>query len=257
MNTFQKWWSIIIVMALLTGCNKISSEVDVEDITKLPKTTKIAGYTILAMPLESIGLTPEQQKKFEEAGGLINPLPEDSFFPKGQDKPIQWTENFERLEATIDGTPYQGFDLFKKVYEAFPSIKSITKEEAIKAGIYPTIYYRNFAARKWMAELNGGHLAMLDSNFNGEFRDIYNEAKGKTNLEKLASIGQAPFGSRHAAGEIYYWLDYAFLGSDSLDGDGHVRTLYIHTVTMDILNGSFWQRDPINSVVVLDMLKPK
>lgn len=171
---------------------------------RLPRTTKIAGYTILAMPLESISLTPEQQRKFEEAGGLINPLPEDSFFPKDQDRMIQWTENFETLEAKIDGVLYRGFDLFKKVYEAFPNIQSMTKEEATKVGIYPTIYYRNFAARKWMAEMNGGHIATLDSDFNGELRDIYNAAKGKTNLEKLANIGQAPFGSRHTAGEIYY-----------------------------------------------------
>jgi hypothetical protein len=45
-----------------------------------------------------------------------------------------------------------------------------------------------------MAEMNGGHLATLDKDYNGELRDIYNAAEGKTNLQKLAAMGQAPLG---------------------------------------------------------------
>jgi hypothetical protein len=69
---------------------------------------------------------------------------------------MYWVESFETLQSEIDGTLYKGFDLFKKVYEAFPDIQSMTKDEATEAGLYPIIHYRNFAARKWMAEMNGG-----------------------------------------------------------------------------------------------------
>jgi hypothetical protein len=39
-----------------------------------------------------------------------------------------------------------------------------------------------------------GHLATLDKNHNGQLFDIYKAAEGKTNLEKLAAMGQAPLG---------------------------------------------------------------
>ncbi len=124
-------------------------------------------------------MTQEQQIKFAED----NP-----------EAPIDWQVSFENLQETIDGTLYKGFDLFKKTYEAFPDIRSMTKGEAIKAELYPIIHYRNFAARKWMAEMNGGHLATLDEDHNGELSDIYNAAPGNTNLQKLAAMGQAPLG---------------------------------------------------------------
>jgi len=178
------------------------------------------------MPLETMALTPEQQKKFEEAGGLMNPVPKEATADKNQDKMMYWSESFETLQSEIDGTLYKGFDLFKKVYEAFPDIRSMTKDEATEAGLYPIIHYRNFAARKWMAEMNGGHLATLDKDYNGELRDIYNAAEGKTNLQKLAAMGQAPLGWRNANDAEVYSLGYwAGLGSGSLDGDGLVRAL--------------------------------
>ena len=179
------------------------------------------------MPLESMGFTSEQQKKFEEAGGLMNPTPKEATADKNQDKMMYWTESFETLQAEIDGTLYKSFDLFKKVYEAFPDIRSMTKDEATEAGLYPTIHYRNFAARKWMAEMNGGHLATLDENYNGELSDIYNAAGGKTNLQKLAAMGQVPLGwySPDDA-EVCSFGIWASLGSGSLDGNvGFVRTL--------------------------------
>ena len=146
------------------------------------------------MPLESMGLTPEQEKKFIEAGGLMNPTSEVATAPENQNKMMYWVESFENLEAKIDGKLYTGFELFKKVYEAFPEICSMSQKEAEEAGLYPYIHYRNFAARKWMAEMNAGHIATLDEDYNGELRDIYNAAPGQTNLQKLAAMGQAPLG---------------------------------------------------------------
>lgn len=127
------------------------------------------------MPLESMRLTPEQQKKYEEDGGLINPSRKDAELNK--EKMITCTKDFEKLESEIDGTSYVGFELFRKVYEEFPDISRMTEEEARSAGLYPTIYYRNFAARNWMAEMNGGHLATLDNHQKGELYDIYNAAE--------------------------------------------------------------------------------
>lgn len=168
------------------------------------------------MPLESMNLTPEQQVKFEKAGGLINPTPHEAVLAAPHTM-IQWTRSFKTLESEIDGVNYTGFELFKKVYEAFPDIRSMTEEEAVESGLYPNINYRNISARKWLAEMNGGHLATLDVegsdtipdndgdddkfNYilnNGELRDIYNAAPGKTSFEKFASMGQAPFGKYDA-----------------------------------------------------------
>lgn len=198
-------------------------------VVEWPKTIEIAGKKILAMPLETMALTPEQQKKFEEAGGLMNPSSEVAVADKNQDKMMYWAESFETLQSEIDGTLYKGFDLFQKVYEAFPDIRSMTKDKATETGLYPIIHYRNFAARKWMAEMNGGHLATLDKDYNGELRDIYNAADGKTNLQKLAAMGQAPLGWRSADdAKVYSLGSWAKLGSGSLLGDGGFRTLDAH-----------------------------
>lgn len=217
-----------------------------------PKTIEIAGKRILAMPLETMALTPEQQKKFKEAGGLINPSSKVATADKNQDKMMYWAESFENLQAEIDRTLYKGFDLFKKVYEAFPDIAGMTKEEATEAGLYPIIHYRNYAARKWMAEMSGGHLATLDEDYNGELRDIYNAAEGKTNLEKLARMGQAPLGFRYADDAKVCYLGYwAGLGSSSLDAGGYVRGLGAHRG--EAKNDRwFWHWTAVSSVVVLD-----
>lgn len=190
------------------------------------------------MPLESMSLTPEQQKKFTqtiEEGGIggfevntstMSESEQIQFAKDHQKAPIDWQVSFEDFQEEIDGKPYKGFDLFKKVYEAFPYIARMTKDEATEAGFYPIIHYRNFAARKWMAEMNGGHLATLDKDYNGELRDIYNAAEGKTNLQKLAAMGQAPLGWRNADdAKVYDLGDWAGLGSGSLFGDGGVRAL--------------------------------
>ena len=205
------------------------------------------------MPLETMALTPEQQKKFEEAGGLMNPASKVATADKNQDKMMYWAESFETLQAEIDGTLYKGFDLFKKVYEAFPDIAGMTKDEATEAGLYPIIHYRNFAARKWMAEMNGGHLATLDKDYNGELRDIYNAAEGKTNLQKLAAMGQAPLGWRSAdVAKVFLLGSWARLGSGSLDGGGLVRTLSARRGKTDADNDWYWQWSAVSSVVVLD-----
>jgi hypothetical protein len=218
-----------------------------------PKTIEIAGKKILAMPLETMALTPEQQKKFEEAGGLMNPASKVATADKNQDKMMYWAESFETLQSEIDGTLYKGFDLFKKVYEAFPDIASMTKDEATEAGLYPIIHYRNFAARKWMAEMNGGHLATLDKDYNGELRDIYNAAEGKTNLQKLAAMGQAPLGWRDANdAKVWHLGGWAKLGSGSLNGDGFVRALDARRDEAFADDNVYWRRYAVSSIVVLD-----
>ncbi len=224
---------------------------NIANILNGPKTIEIAGYKILGMPLESMGFTPEQQKKFEEAGGLMNPSVEVATAAENKDKMMYWAESFETLQVAISGTLYEGFDLFKKVYEAFPDIWSMTKEEATEAGLYPIIHYRNFAARKWMAEMNGGHLA----NYKGELRDIYNAAEGKTNPEKLAAMGQALLGWRNAHDATIYCLGlWAELGSGSLYGYDDVRALLVrrHVVGTNAGGHFNWQRNAFSSVVVLD-----
>ncbi len=124
---------------------------------KWPKTIEIAGYTILAMPLESMKLTPEQEKKFIEEGWLMNPSWRTAVSNK--EKMMQWDVSFEKQVSIIAGIAYTGFNLWKKVYEWFPEYRDMTKEQAIKAGLYPMIYYRNHFARKWLAEMHGGHIA--------------------------------------------------------------------------------------------------
>ena len=135
------------------------------------------------MPLESIALTLEQQEKFKiEGKGLeidcskMTQKEQIQFSKDNLDAPIDWQVSFETIQVEIDGTLYKGFDLFKKIYEAFPHICSMTKTEATEAGLYPIIHCRNHAARKWMAEMHGGHLATLDEDYNGELSDIYKAA---------------------------------------------------------------------------------
>ena len=178
------------------------------------------------MPLESMRLTPEQEKKFIEAGGLMNPKHEVARAEENKDKMMYWVENFENEEEEIDGERYKGFDLFKKVYEAFPHIQSMSKEQATALDLYPDIHYRNYSASKWFAEMNGGRFTTLDKYYSGELRDIYNAAEGKTGIEKLASIGQAPFGWRGAQiGAVFGLGKSAMLASSSFNDDGSIRGL--------------------------------
>lgn len=183
-----------------------------------------------------MGLTSEQSERFKtEVGGFevdcseMTQEEQIQFAKDNPEAPIDWQVSFENLQAEIDGTLYIGFDLFKKIYEAFPDIRSMTKDEAIKAGLYPTIHYRNFAARKWIAEMNGGHLATLDTDHNGELRDIYDAASGEANLQKLAAMGQAMFGWRYAdfadVSLVGHWVR---LGSDKFNADDYLCGFYIH-----------------------------
>lgn len=75
-----------------------------------------------------------------------------------------------------------------------------------------------------------GHLATLDKNHNGQLFDIYKAAEGKTNLEKLAAMGQAPLGWRSSgvARGCHCLGEYAALGSGSLYSHGGVRTYGVH-----------------------------
>lgn len=161
-----------------------------------PKTIEIAGYTILAMPIESMVLSREQEEKFRQAGGLvldISKFSEEEILSKVNEVPVAMIElqqSFDTLESNIFWTIYRGFDLWKKVYEWFPEYRDMTKEEATQLGLYPIIYYRNFTARTWLAANNGWHLANPD-----EFWEIYNAAEWESTIEKAATIGQAMFGS--------------------------------------------------------------
>ncbi|MBP9812577.1 hypothetical protein KBC86_04290 [Candidatus Gracilibacteria bacterium] len=163
-----------------------------------PKTIEIAGKKILAMPLESMKLSPEQQIRFKEAGGLLDPTDEQVYADENHDKMMQWTESFEGHQIEIDGKIYRDFEIFKQVYQGFPEICSLTEKEAREVGIYPDIYYRNHKAREWFAKMLGGHLAHLDEDsLSGELSEILTAATGNTPFERLASIGQAPFGGRY------------------------------------------------------------
>ena len=226
-----------------------------EKVLRWPKTKEVDRYTILAMPLESMGFTPEQERKFLEEGGFINP--EQNNIKANKNNMIYWTVSFKNLEAKIDGKLYTGFELFKKVYEAFPDICSMSQKEAEEAGLYPYIHYRNFAARKWMAEKLGGRLATLTSygngNSKGELQEIYNEAKGETNLKKLAAMGQAPLGWVYPCKkEIHNFGVLVKLGSDSLSNDGNVITLYVHCDTKESYSSWSGQNSAVSSVVIIN-----
>jgi hypothetical protein len=139
---------------------------------------EVNGETVelLGLPLQALGMTPAQQREFEKAGGLMNPTPQVAKkaplkwdFVKKYDyalvesQMMYWVGSFENFQEEIDGKLYKGFGLFKKVYEAFPDIRSMTKDEATEAGLYPTIHYRNFGTLKLMAEMSGGYLPNLDT----------------------------------------------------------------------------------------------
>ncbi len=203
--------------------------------------------------MESIGFSPEEQKKFEKVGGLMNPPPKVATAKKNQDRMMHWIESFEDLQAEINGMLYNGFDLFRRVYQGFPDICSMTKEEATAQGIYPIIHYRNHAARKWMAKMNRGHLAILDEEYNGELRNIYDATTGPTNLQKLAKMGQAPFGWRNADdGGVYELGDWASIASGLLGANGNVRALHAPLRWPVVANDWFWQSKAVGAVVVLN-----
>ena len=129
----------------------------------------------------------------------------------------------------------------------------MSQKEAEEAGLYPYIHYRNFAARKWMAEMNAGHIATLDEDYNGELRDIYNAAPGQTNLQKLAAMGQAPLGWRDPYyAKVVVFGNWVSLASGSLNGDGDVLALGSNrdmTFTEEVL---YWQSAGDSSVVIIN-----
>ena len=82
-----------------------------------PKSIEIAGERILAIPIESMNLTSELQKKFKEAGSLLNPTDEQVYADENHDKMMQWAESFEGRQVEIDSNIYRDFDIFKQVYQ--------------------------------------------------------------------------------------------------------------------------------------------
>ncbi len=139
MNSFQKFGSALTLSAALTACSKpdqvgvekestshvVTTQVQnnisdklshSESKVKLPKTIEIAGHTILAMPLESMKFTPEQEKRFVEEGGLINPasLSEGKIT---KDTKLRFVSDLTEMTSSIDGRTYSGFELWKKIYQ--------------------------------------------------------------------------------------------------------------------------------------------
>lgn len=104
----------------------------------------------------------------------------------------------------------------------------MNQEEATAVGLYPFIYYRNFAARKWMAEKMGGSIPTLDRDYCwGMLKDIFDASNGTTNLERLASMGQAPFGLRNPDDACIYNLGIKaiIVADSSCDLSGRVHGL--------------------------------
>ncbi len=223
----------------------------INSLMNRPETIEIAGMTILSLPF-GFGAPPE---RFYKEGGLINPSLRVATADKNQDKMMCWVVDFEDETGIIDGIPYKGFNLWKQVYKAFPKYKNMTKKEAEKAGLYPTIYYYNYAGWEWMAANHWGHLATLDEDYSGELRILWDatKRKGITNLERLAMIGQAPLDFQDAEDARAYGLgNCACLASGSLNEYGNVRSLLVHRDS-GIYEGNFWQRDNnMSFVVVLD-----
>ena len=109
------------------------------------------------------GFGPPPQKFFE-AGGVQNPISSqvETLLTDGKEPMLCYTRNFEEMEHSIEGKTYRGFELWKKVYEAFPEYADLTEAQAREAGIYPNIYYYTRTGREWMAKYHGGHLADLE-----------------------------------------------------------------------------------------------
>ncbi len=88
----------------------------------------------------------------------------------------------------------------------------MSKEQAEKAGLYPYIYYGNFATNKWIAEIHGGRLAT-----EYELFDMVSSTMGRNNLVRFAAIGQAPFFGQYVDGmrshDTGYWVQ---LGSSTI-----------------------------------------
>ena len=109
----------------------------------------------------------------------------------------------------------------------------------------------------------GGHIATLEkkpngectleTDYKGELSDIYNATPGKTNLEKLAAMGQAPLGWCNADDvELYYFGCKAILCSDSLQRDGSVLALLVSCNNTYADDTWYSQTDAVSSVIVLD-----
>lgn len=69
---------------------------------------------------------------------------------------------------------------------------------------------------------------MLNKNYRGELLDMYDATykivPGIYNIERLAAMGQAPFGRCSMSdGEVSYLGYCTLLGSGSIDDDGHIR----------------------------------
>jgi hypothetical protein len=207
---------------------------------------------LLGLPLEAMAMTPAQQSELEKQEFM---KPDRGFLPW---KTKIWTVTFDSIQSEIDGILYEGFFLFKKVYEAFPDIASLTKEEATAQGLYPIINCRHYLVREWLAEKLGGIIPdfVEDSwrNSIGSIYDFYRAAPWDNSLEKLAWIGQAPFGSietEDGDGKTYGVGNWADLASSSVVGAARIHAMRVYRDSNKIENNKLWQYRSASSVVEL------
>lgn len=241
-----------------------ATAVEANTALEWPKTIEIAGKRILAMPLEAMPLTEAQKIKFLDAGGIImdmTKISKEEATRIANENPwamIEWQESFEDLywytwvptdNIMVGGhnPAYTGHKLFKKVYQAFPEYRTISKQQATIAWLYPIVHYRNLAACKWFAEMSGGRLATND-----EILDIYKATSGKDNFERLAAMWQAQLGFRSAtSGRIGNLGNMSKIGSGTIDQSSMVTGIsverYAPGVNMEIYNSM----DATSGVVIM------
>lgn len=230
-----------------------------------PKSIEIAGKRILAMPLEAMPLTEVQKLKFLDAGGIIMDMTKISkkeAIRIANESPwamLEWQESFEDLSWTMrkystnpfegdgPGRSYTGYSLFKIVYQTFPGFRSMSKKQATIAWLYPTIHYRNLAARRWFAEMSGGRLAA-----DYEILEIYRAIRGESNAERLALMGQAPLGYREWASWYISGLgSSAELGGWLFDQSGMVSGIGVERYAPGVSEESYRSMDATSGVVIM------
>lgn len=234
-----------------------------ERVLRWPKTIEIAGYTILATPMERMGLTPEQEIKFIQDGGLINPWPKTVWSFRNKDRMTYWTEYFQDMPQYLWGNPhcsrrwylgeFSEFDLFIEVYLGYPDYRDITKKEAIKSWFYPNVYYRNLAACEWMAKMHGGRLATKE-----EFYKIWGATPWKIDSEKLAYLGQWFFGYRSSFDECIYNLGVSAhfsFGEIDPESDDFILSLKVYAKSNGIWTRSsrnYPSGDVTSAIIILN-----
>ncbi len=247
----REWWRFFCASWIQrwTTTHRIAIALD------WPNTIEIAEKTVLSLPF-GFGHPPS---KFSKEGGIIHPTLKQAKTKKNRQTMMMcWKRSFEQMGYLIEGKYYKGFELWKKVYEAFPEYANMTEKQARKQGIYPEIFYYNSAGREWMATYHGGHLADLNNLFEGELWDIWQATEGKGTIkERLAAIRQAPIGWYHA--NSAYVIDIgncSCLASTSLNSSGRLRCLGIYPSSA-LHKYVDWQMTGMPCMVVINRVTTK